>query len=185
MPILSLEPNIYPENLLYAHSGDANARRWRVLQTRSRQEKSLARQLHEQRVPFFLPLIPNRLKVRGKVLTSFLPLFSGYLFLFANEEEHLVALQTRRVARALEVANQERLWVDLKQVHQLISSGVPITPEGRLVPGTPVVIKSGPLSGLHGLIVKSATGNRFIVKIDFIERGASILMDDFVLSAIV
>jgi hypothetical protein len=89
------------------------------------------------------------------------------------------------VARALEVAGQERLWVDLKQVHQLISSGASITPEGRLGPGTPVVIKSGPLSGLHGLIVKSATGNRFIVKIDFIERGASVLMDDFVLSAIV
>ena len=42
--------------------------------------ETLARQLHELGVSFFLPLIPKRLRIRGKVVASHLPLFGGYLF---------------------------------------------------------------------------------------------------------
>jgi hypothetical protein len=41
-----------------------------------------------------------------------------------------------------------------------------------------VVIRSGPLAGLRGTIVEKAAKRRFVVAVDFIQRGASIVLDD-------
>jgi len=182
MPILSAEPAIFPDNLMEAGPTDWGERRWWVLHTKSRQEKCLARQLHEKSVPFFLPLVPRRLKIRGKIRQSYLPLFGGYVFLLVDGEEYVAALSTRRVACALEVPDQKRLWSELTQIYRLIATGAPINAEERLVPGAPVEIQSGPLAGLRGVIVRSASGSKFIVKVDFIERGASVWIDDFALT---
>jgi transcription antitermination factor NusG len=178
MPILTAEPALHPEDLFERARDEAGAARWWVLHTRPRQEKSLGRRLHEQGIAFFLPLIANRLRVRGKTLQSYLPLFGGYLFLHGQGEEHQFALATRRVARAIDVADQVKLWTDLQQIHRLIASGAAIRPEDQLEPGAPVMIQSGPLAGLRGVIAKSASGNRFVVKVDFIQRGASVLLAD-------
>lgn len=86
---------------------------WWVLHTRPRQEKSLARDLHDCGAPFYLPLVRRRTLVRNRVMESSLPLFPGYLFLLADNEERMTALATRRVARSLDVPDQARLWRDL------------------------------------------------------------------------
>jgi transcription antitermination factor NusG len=185
MPILTAEPALYPDDLFASvRDEDTSASRWWVLHTRPRQEKSLARRLHERQVPFFLPLVPNRLRVRGKVMHSYLPLFGGYLFLLVRHDEYHFALSTRRVARSIEVTDQSRLWNDLHQIHRLLGCGAVVQPEDRLEPGAPVLIQSGPLAGLRGVIVKTASGNRFVVKVDFIQRGASVLLEDCMLSRV-
>jgi transcriptional antiterminator RfaH len=185
MPILPAEPALLPEGLFGEDRPEGvSLRRWRVLHTRPRQEKSLARQLHQGQIPFYLPLISQRRRMRGRVLTSHVPLFSGYLFLLADREERLAALATSRVVRALEVPDQEGLWRDLRQVHRLITSGLPVTPEERLAPGMPVAIRSGPLAGLKGKILRTASGRRFVVEVDFIHRGASVELEDFTLVGI-
>jgi transcription termination/antitermination protein NusG len=182
MPILAAEPAFYPDSLFEAP--DLIGRRWVVLHTRARQEKSVAREFHGGRVPFFLPLIAKRLKIRGKIMESRSPLFGGYVFLLASAEDPIFAHAARRVVRALEVSDQARLWADLRQIQRLIALGVPIRPEDHLTPGAPVEIRSGPLMGLRGVIVKSATGNRFIVKVDFIQRGASVMLDETALARV-
>jgi transcription antitermination factor NusG len=185
MPILSAEPQLHPEGLFEQKSLACAGRRWWAVHTRPRQEKSLARQLHANDIPFFLPLISQRLRIRKRTITSHLPLFPGYLFLLAEAEERVTALSTKRIVRAIPVVDQDRLWHDLSQTHRLISIGAPITPEGRLAPGTLVDIRTGPLAGLRGKILSSATGRRFVVEVDFIHKGASILLDDFTLAPVI
>jgi transcription antitermination factor NusG len=182
MPILAAEPTVFPETLFHCDAVDFARQRWSVLHTRPRQEKSLARQLHEKQIAFYLPLISKRVRVRKQVVRSYHPVFPGYLFLLADEEGRLGALGTRRVATSLDVNNQQQLWNDLRQIHRLIDLGLPIRPEDQLAPGVAVEINAGPLAGLRGVIVKSASGNRFVVKVDFIQRGASVLLDDFTLT---
>jgi transcriptional antiterminator RfaH len=179
MPILPAEPERFPDGLLDQPTpAETAARRWWALHTRPRQEKSLARALWDRRIPFYLPLLTRRLQIRGQAVTSRVPLFPGYVFLLGLPEERIAALATRRVVRSLEVADQDGLWQDLRQVSRLIASGKPVAPEDRLVPGAVVEIRSGTLAGLRGVIVKAASGHRFIVRVDFIQRGASILLDD-------
>jgi len=184
MPLLTAEPNVFPADLfdLYVDSS-APESRWWVLHTRPRQEKALARQLLEHHVMFYLPIIARRLRLRGRNLTAHVPLFPGYAFLLANHEQRLTALTTNRVVQTLPVVDQDLLWRDLRQIHRLIASGAPVTPEDRLAPGAAVEITSGPLTGLKGKILRTASGRRFVVEVDFIQRGASILLDDHCLAA--
>jgi transcriptional antiterminator RfaH len=183
MPILAAEPSLYPAGLFDVPAAVA-AERWWVLHARPRQEKALARQLHREAVGYYLPLITRRTKVRGKLIPAYIPLFPGYLFLHGRPEQLLQAQATRRVAHHLEVADQDRLWQELRQVHQLIETGLPITPESVLAPGARVEVTTGPLAGLRGIIVRSASGNRFVIQVDFIQRGASVLIEDYMLECV-
>jgi len=185
MPILEAEPELFPESLLmepvlcddgYSESTDT-ARSWWVSHTRPRQEKALARQLFDEGVPYYLPCDRRRVRVRSRVVTSRVPLFGGYLFVRITEAERLRVLNTNRVAGLLKVSDQVRLLRDLQRVYRVLDLGAPITAESRLEPGTSVTVRHGPLAGMTGTVVKAAGGFKFIVSVDFISRGLSVLMD--------
>ncbi len=181
MPILAAEPDRHPAHLFDADllGGPAiDGRAWFVLHTRPRQEKSLARHLRAANISYFLPSIPRRCRTRGRVLTAHLPLFPGYLFLQADREERLTALASNRVAHVLAVHEQDRLWDDLRQIDRLLGAGLPVAAEARLAPGTPVEITTGPLAGLCGTVIRTGSGRRFVVRVDFIHQGASVLLED-------
>jgi transcriptional antiterminator RfaH len=185
MPLLPAEPNLYPESLFAeAAPAEARGRAWWVLHTKPRQEKSLARQMLQARVPFYLPVIKRRCLVRGRAMHSYVPLFSGYFFLLGTPEEHVQALTTNRVANSLKVVDQPALHADLGQIYRLIATGAAVTPEARLVPGSLVEIRTGPMAGLRGKILRAASGHRFVVQVDFIQQGASVLLDEVYLAAI-
>lgn len=178
MPILPAEPDRYPAHLFESGQTGVGPRAWYVLHTRPRQEKSLARQLHAAGVSFYLPAIPRRRRLSNRVLTAHMPLFPGYLFLYADRDERLTALASNRIAHAIEVHDQPRLWDDLRQVDRLLGTGVPVTAESQLAPGTRVEITTGPLAGLCGSVIRTASGRRFVVRVDFIHQGASVLLED-------
>ena len=53
---------------------------------------------------------------------------------------------------------------------------------GAAASGEPILIGvSGPLTGLRGRVIRSASGRRFYVEVDFIGRGASVLCDGMTL----
>jgi transcriptional antiterminator RfaH len=182
MPILPHEADLFPTDLFENPEHRGAAQSWWVLHTKPRQEKSLARELHAAGTAFYLPLIARRTQMRDRVVTSHVPLFDGYVFLHADNEARITALATSRVVHSLPVADQDALWRDLGQVHRLIRTGAPITPEDRLAPGMSVEIRHGPLAGLRGKILESASRRRFVVQVDFIQRGASVLLDDIALA---
>jgi transcription antitermination factor NusG len=185
MPILPLQTSIFPDDLFTLPDPAAGvAAEWRVLHTKPRQEKRLASELVQKEIPFYLPLIGHERRFRGRVMTAQLPLFDGYLFLHADRDGYHEALATRRVVRGLAVPDQERLWSDLRRVFGLISSGLPVTPEPSLLPGQLVEIASGPLAGFRGRVIRSASRKRFVVEVDFIRRGASVLCDAMTLRPI-
>jgi transcriptional antiterminator RfaH len=182
MPVLAAEPTVYPDDLLTVPlPGDDQSAVWHVLHTKPRQEKSLARELLLKEIAFYLPLTSRRWDLRGRVMVSHLPLFPGYLFLRAGREDLLTALSTRRVVRQLDVPDQQRLDEDLRQVQRLLSSGLEVDAQDRPVVGQEVEITSGPLTGFRGRVLRTASGNRFVVQVDFIQRGASVLCDGMAL----
>ncbi len=180
MPLLGREPECFPADLFEGEVAPLDGGRlWWVLHTRPRQEKAVARHVYARQVPFYLPLIDRRLRIRGRVMTSHAPLFSGYVFLLATAEERLLALPPGRLAGALPVADQDGLWHELRQVYRLIASGAPVTPEEKLGRGDPVEVRSGPLAGLKGTILRTASGDRFVIRVNFIQQGASVLVEGF------
>lgn len=75
------------------------------------------------------------------------------------------------------VRDQDRLWSDLRNVHKLLDLGCPIEPADYLVPGSLVVVRSGPLAGMTGKIVRAAGETKFVVRVDLIERGVAVVVD--------
>jgi transcription antitermination factor NusG len=179
MPILAAESSLFPENLLGEFVDQGMERRWWAIYTKSRQEKSLARQLLGMEVPFYLPLIPKTSLIRGRRFTSQIPLFGSYMFLFANEEERVKALTTDRIVQLLPAPAGDEIVKDLQNVQSLIKAGAPLTIESRLEIGRRVRVKSGSLMGLEGEIISRRGENRLLIGVQFLQQGASILIRDF------
>jgi transcriptional antiterminator RfaH len=178
VPILPPEPYVYPEDLFSrpAPPGDA-PQRWWALHTRPRAEKALSRGCLSRRLPFFLPVSRRHTYSRGRTLTSHVPLFPGYLFLLADEPGRVEALTTNLVVNCLPVPDQAELHADLSGVHRLMTSALPVEPEDRLPPGTPVEIVRGPLAGLRGKVIEQGKHLRFVVEVHFLQRGARVDID--------
>jgi transcription antitermination factor NusG len=176
MPILASEPSLFPEDLLVQPAARREGAEWRVLHTKPRQEKGLARDLCDLGVAFYLPTTRRHLtERRGRVAE--VPLFDSYVFLYSDRDQYVAALGTKRVIRAIPVPDQLALWTDLRRLRTLLAAGLPIYPEKALAPGQPVEITAGPLAGLRGTVVRATSGDRFVVAVDFIRRGASVTLD--------
>jgi transcriptional antiterminator RfaH len=173
MPLLPREPFVFPDDLLTTLTPPKDEACWWVLHTRPRAEKALARKILKSGLSFFLPLYKRQWRSRGRLLSSYNPLFTGYVFLHGTGEARRQALETNLVANCLPVPDQEQLHNDLFGVHQLMTSGAPLSPEERLQPGTPVEIIAGPLAGLEGTLLRAGTRMRFYVEVKFLQRGVS------------
>ena len=181
MPLLKEEPCLFPETLLQDGAPDTSDRQWWVIYTKARQEKSLARELFAFRIPFYLPLIKKTTVLKGRKRISFVPLFSGYVFLFSTEAERVKSMTTNRISRILTVSDPQQLVFDLEQLHRLISSDAPLSVEQKLGPGSRVRVKQGALMGLEGTVLVRRGATRLLVRVNFLQKGASVEMDDYLL----
>lgn len=179
MPICAAEPDCFPHNLLDEIAFTDSSRRWWAAYTRPRQEKSLARQLHAKGVPFYLPLVARRRLIAGRLHTSFLPVFSSYVFLFAEDEERIAALDTHRITELFAAKDAPGLTRDLRHVRTLIASGEPLTVEDRLHRGQHVRVKNGSLMGIEGTILERRGEHRLLVAVEFLQQGVSVLINDY------
>ena len=185
MPILSAEPAVFPDDLLLRlERSEIEERRWYVMHTRPQQEKSLIRELRQACIPHYLPLVSKRRRIRSRIINSYLPLFPGYVPVFADVDERVTSLSTQRVVQSLDVPDQHTFWGDMRQIEQLLASNVAITPEARLAPGDRVRIRSGALAGMEGTVLRTDNSHRFVVTVDFLQRGASVVADDFDLAVL-
>lgn len=186
MPILSRDIDLYPDDLLQRESlGNEPGLGWWALYSIPRHEKELMRRLRARTVPFYGPLVAKRTKSpAGRVRTSYMPLFTSYVFIYGDYDARYEALTTNCVSRWVEVPNNLELTKDLRQIRQLIQADVPLTVESRLEPGTRVRVKSGPFKSLEGTVIRREGVERFVIAVNFLQQGASITIDDFRLEPI-
>jgi transcription antitermination factor NusG len=179
MPILPLEPDIFPADLLDAADDSLSSEPWWALYTLSRREKDLMRRLQALQVPHFGPLVKHRQRSpAGRVRTSYMPLFPGYVFLRGDDAQRQLALTTGCVSRCLEVPDARTLVADLARIRRLIQADAPLTLESQLGPGMRVRIRSGSLAGLEGIVIQRRGQERLLVSVAFLQQGASILLED-------
>jgi len=181
MPVLAKEICLFPETLLESPDSPVVGTNWMVLYTKARQEKSLARDLLRQTIPFYLPLVKKTLRYRHRRMSSFAPLFDGYLFMLGSEKERTMSLATNRVLRVLPVRDGQRLITDLRQIERLIEANAPLTVESRLQAGRHVRVRSGAFAGVEGVVLRRRGKTRLLVSVNFLQKGASVEIDDFCL----
>jgi len=186
MPILPKQRDLYPDGLLDGGDDDPAAKAfaaegatWLAFYTLARREKDLMRKLEASGVPFYSPLVRRRVHTAGgRVRHSYVPLFPGYVFAPVTDEQRREALTTNTIARWISVADERMLVSDLRAIKRLIDSERPLTPEARLVPGQEVRVKSGPLRGLEGQVIKRRGSQRLVVAVRLLNQGVSMELED-------
>jgi transcriptional antiterminator RfaH len=186
MPILAAEPEMYPVTLWEADSAAAESGRlWWCLHTKPRHEKALARELRKRGIAHYLPQVVCVSRTPcGREIRSLLPLFPGYMFLHGDDYDRVEARRGNHLAKALDVADQESLERDLRQIHQLLSSGLPVAPEPTHVVGTKIRILGGPLKGIVGTVIRREGRDRFVAQVHFLGRGARTTLRDWQVESI-
>ena len=175
-----LDPSLRPGPAAVAQAPVSSHRgvaEWFAAYTSANHEKSVAKQLVSREVEHFLPLYDSVRKWRDRRVKLQLPLFSGYVFVRIARQDRLQVLQVPGVACLVSFAGRAVPLPeeDLERIRKLLEAGVAARPHPYLTVGKPVRVKSGPLAGFEGIIVKRKNATRFVLSIHMLQR--SIVLD--------
>ena len=166
-----------PENL---------AGRWWGAHTKPRNEKSLAGELGQQGIIHYLPLLARQTRSRAtrRVSRSVIPVFPGYLFFNATDEQRIRALKTKRIATVLAVPRQEVLVRELRQIYSALSSGVGIRWHPEVKVGDWARVVGGPLMGVEGVVARRTGKVRLVLNVVMLGQSISVEVADDLLERI-
>ena len=157
------------------HSGD-RGRHWFALYTASNHEKVVEQSLRSKDVETFLPLhtVSKRWKNRITVKLD-LPLFASYVFAKIALSETARVLSVPKVY-SIVGNSREPLPLPDEEVETLragLSTRI-ATPWPHVSVGMRARVKSGPLAGLEGIVVRSDTQLRIVLSLDLIAKSIAI-----------
>src|ERR1700682_3267077 len=152
---------------------------WHVLYTRHQHEKAIAHILSNKEFEVFLPLYSasHRWKDRNKQLS--LPLFPCYVFLRGGLERQLDIVTTPGIHMLVTSAGQAAVVPEeeICAVRQLVEKCQMVEPHPFLNSGDWVRVKSGPLMGAEGILVRKKNLFRLIVSVEILGRSAAAEVD--------
>jgi transcription antitermination factor NusG len=154
--------------------------RWYATHVRSRHEKQVMSQLQERNVDCFLPVYRSvrRWKDRRKELD--LVLFPGYVFVHMDLKDRLRVLQLPSVVRFISFNGHPAPLPDgeIETLSNGLASGVRAEPHPYLKVGHRVRVRSGPMTGAQGILVRRKDKFRIVLSIDLIMRAVAVEVDE-------
>ena len=179
MPILAKEPDLFPPDLLDQTSSVPQDESWFAVYTLARHEKELMRKLRPLNIAHYGPMIQQRKRSpQGRIRTSYVPLFTGYVFIRGDEVARHNAVSTGCISRCLPVVDPTELLQDLARIRQLIETGNEVQPEPKPLLGRAAVVRTGAMKGLKGTVTKVHSQHRLTVMVNFMQQGASVVVDE-------
>jgi transcription antitermination factor NusG len=153
--------------------------RWYAAYVCSRHEKRVILQLEERGVDCVLPVYRSvrRWKDRRKELD--LVLFPGYVFVHIDLRERTRVLQLPSVVRFVSFNGQPAPLPDgqIEAISNGLASGIRAQPFPHLKVGRRVRIRSGPLAGAEGILLRTKDKFRIVLSIDLIMRSVAVEVD--------
>ncbi len=152
---------------------------WYAVYTRARHQKPVATQLTRQEVECFLPLYESARRWKDRRVVLKLPLFPGYVFVHIDLSGRLKVLQTPGVVNLVEFGGVPCPIPDaeIEALQACLDSRVRVQPHPYLSVGRRASVKSGPLVGLEGILVRRKNGYRLVLSIDSINSSVCVELD--------
>ena len=166
---------------------EQDPRKWFAVITTPQHEKAAFRHLDFGGIETFLPTYESsRVWKNRQKVTVELPLFPTYLFVRIDREERTRVLRTPGV-RQLVGNSREPLSVADREIEFLRSSILEkkAEPYADLIEGERVRIKSGPMQGVEGWLVRKSSGWRFVLTVQLIHHQVAVEVDASMLEPIV
>ena len=156
-----------------------NQPHWYAAYLHPRREKSVARQMQERGLHWFLPLYRSvrRWKDRRKEIE--LVLFPGYVFIYSALQDRLRVLQLPGVVRFVSFGGQPSSLPD-REVETLragLKENIYAEPHPYLTAGRRVQVIRGPFLGTHGILIRRKDKFRVVISLALITRAVSVEVD--------
>ncbi len=152
---------------------------WHALYTRHQHEKAVAQALSGKGFDVFLPQYRSVHRWKDRHKEVLLPLFPNYVFLRGGLDRMLSIVTTPGVhclvtwgARPAEIPPEE-----IESVRRLVNSPCQVEPHPFLKCGDLVRIKSGPLEGMEGILVRKTRGFRLVLSVEMLSQSAAVEVD--------
>lgn len=156
------------------------ATHWYALYTAPRHEKLVADRIERQGISCFLPLYRSmrRWKDRRKELA--LVLFPGYVFVRMHLQNRFRVLQLPGAVRLVSFNGQPAALPEeeIENLRNRLANSGNIEPHPYLSAGRHVRVRSGPLLGLEGIILRTKDRCRIVLSIHLIMRSLAVEVDD-------
>ena len=159
-------------------SGMNSELHWYAVRTRSRHEKLVARQLLNQGIQSFLPVVTkiNQWSDRQKQVEE--PLFAGYAFvrLDHSSNDRIRVLRTQGVVNFVGVQGSGIAIPDqeIENITTLLASRISYQERPYLHVGQRVRVCGGALDGLEGILTAENSDRSVVISIGLIQRSLSV-----------
>lgn len=152
---------------------------WYAIYTRHQHEKAIANILTNKGFEVFLPLylVGRRWKDRTKQLS--LPLFPTYVFLWSCLDRRVDVLKTPGVYQFVGFGGMPSAipTEEIESVRRAVNTTLSIEPHPFLKCGDWVRVKSGPLTGLEGVLVRKKNLFRLVLSVEMLNRAVALEVD--------
>lgn len=149
---------------------------WHALYTRHQHEKAVAGILAAKGFEVFLPLYTTAHRWKDRTRQLSLPLFPRYVFVRAVLHCQPPALTTPGVhwfvgwgGRPAEIPQE-----DMEPVFRMVHSSLRVEPHPFLTCGDRVRVKSGPLEGIEGILVRKKNLWRLVLSVEMVRQSIAV-----------
>jgi transcription antitermination factor NusG len=155
-------------------------KKWYVLQTRPRNEDIVYRQIKLKGIEAFLPQVEKIRIWSDRKKKIYLPLFPGYIFVHANEEERFKAISnTAGAIRYVFFEGRPAVIKDreIKLIEDSIKEPEKITlDEKRIGKGDDIIVTHGIFKGMKGKVNEFRGNYKLTVNLEELSYSFSIIL---------
>src|SRR5580698_10796503 len=159
---------------------------WYALYTRHQHEKMVHQVLTNKGFDTFLPLYATTHNWKDRTKSLTLPLFPCYVFLKGGIERRLQILTTPGIYGLVSSAGQPAAIpdIEIEAIRRVIESGARVEAHPYLKCGNWVRVKSGPLTGIEGILVRKKSTSRLVLSVEILGTAAAIEVAGFQVEAV-
>jgi len=159
---------------------------WYAAHTCANHENRVSEQLAAHEVEHFLPVYRSVRRWRDRRVELKLPLFPGYVFVRLALRDRLRVLQIPSVARLVGFGGLPAALPDedMEILRVGLDSRLAAEPHPYLTEGRRVQVRSGPLAGMRGILLRRRGKARFVVSMELIMKSLAVEMDEADLEAV-
>lgn len=161
-------------------------KQWIAVYTKPRHEKTVLSQFEEKGIESYLPLIRQKHRWSDRMKWVETPIFKSYIFACVELKDNLKVLQTQGVHHIIKFQNKIAVIpeIQIANLRKMIEGGFDPYPSDYFVIGDEVEVIGGPLRGMLGIVSRSDTPDKLIIKIDAIQHAVAVQIESRYLKSI-
>jgi len=180
MSAIDIQPSVNGQKVLANEPTNAlTTVHWYAAYTSANHERKIAAELERRSVECFLPVYDSVRRWKDRRVQLEMPLFPGYIFVHLALQDRLRVLQIPGVVRivgfsggAVPVPEME-----ISRIRGALKQALRAEPHPYLTAGRRVRVKSGPLNGMEGIVVRRKNKVRFVLSVELIRRAVAVELD--------